>query len=537
MKEIESYKSYWNEFLEKDLDPTKFKSLVSKDAILSKIYNFAFNPWSISESIHEYPFDSKTSELKSISEEEEDYLFDKRLYQKGDLREWFNFLCKRYLLVKHTIKIKSELDRSIKQASEKISKKTIREFVKLAFDNHLSQDFTTTYKKTGGIQIIKRTTGLFYPVRVIKDFVITTERKILNDETGGHEKFKTKKYLRQEYYLKKTTGKDIETAFNELDVFSVECFQKHGQIMPNITYGGLHPSLDGSSYQKTLGYIPPEFEQFLIEFYYIDPKEKDKNKKFKPLTYRSKNGKKYTQFVFPIRKRFRPLMVAVVKKTLKKYHELLGDEGSLLREAEGKLLETVKKYDPSKGVRPAGFIFSKLKHFQSEVYESQSTTALPGDPRKKGKLPYCDSDCKEEKHKDKFPCEFETPEGYCKDPRYVKNKRELKTVIEHSGPLFDDTVYDENNEEVRRIDNWNPLVGSSYLVENDNTKVVDIDLLKEMIVEKLNQNEKDLFYEYYDKSYTQKEIANNLGIAQSSVSTKISNLKKKIFKIINELRL
>jgi len=515
MSEIESYTSYWDEFLEKDLDSTEFKTIVSQDPILLKLYNFAFYPWSISERIQEYPFNDKISELKVIGEEDEDHLFDKRLYQGGETREWFNFFCKRYLLVKHTIKIKSELDLIYKQATEK----EINEYVKWVFDNHLSQDSTKKHKETNGVQITERTTGIFFPERIIKDVEVDREKQIFNKKTGKYSKYKTKQYIRQEHYLKKPTKGDIERAFNELDIFSGESFQKYEQIMPNITYGGFHPDLDsGLSYK-------PEFDQYLIEFYHNG----------KPLTLYVYRGKKYTQFVFPVRKRYLPIMKAVVKKTLLKHDQILGDKESLTREAEDKLLKTLRKWNKSKEVRPAGFLASHFSYFQSGVFESQSTKAIPGDPRDKGTLPYCDTYCKEEKlYGDKLPCEFETIEGYCRDP--LKKKPKLKAVIERPGLSFDDSVDDEGEEKIRLIDTWSPLVDRSYLVEKDDTKIVDIDVLKEILIEKLDPNNKDLFNLYYDKGFTQKKIAQKMNLAQSSVSTKIKKLDKELYEIIDNLR-
>jgi len=491
LKVIESSKSYWDEFLEKDFDQTEFKSIVAEDTILSKITDFAFKPWSISECIHEYPFGFKVSELQAIDEKEEDYLFDKRLYQTGDTREWFDFLCKRYLLVKHTILIKYRLDELNKKSVEKVSEKRIREFVKWVFDAQLSKDFTITFKKTDGIQRIERAIGIYYPVRLIKDIVIVKEEQIVNNESGKHEKSKTKKHLRQEFYLSKPTGEDIERAFNELDVFSAECFQKHGRIMPNITYGGFHPDLDGSSYHKEiLGFIPSEYEQFLIEFYYIDPKEKDKAKKIKSLTYHGKNGKEYTQFVFPIRKRYLGLLKKVVKDALKLSGEKLSEKEDVQSEAEEIFLKALHTYDKFRDTRPASWIESYFRHFPENIYKVKSTESI------------------------------KVLKG--------KSKRRLKTDIEREAGSLDDILFEDTKTICRGdLTEDTTFEGKTFSID----KLLN-DITKKEIISQLNPKQQKLYRNYYFDELTQEALAQKHGVSQTTIHREIKNLEKKISKII-----
>ena len=280
-----------------------------------------------------------------------------------------------------------------------------------------------------------------------------------------------------------------------MDVFSAISFQKHGQIMPNITYGSHHPGLDRSLYAESIiGHTRPEHERFLIEFYYIDPSEKNKCKKFKPLAYHGRDGKEYTRFVFPIRKRYLPLMKEVTGQIIKKYYEeKLGNREDLLREAEGKLFEMILKYDESIGVAPAGFLVGKwgFEHFESEVFKRQSTTVIP---------------------------------------EFSKAKRILRTDVEHSGGSLDDIVEVENEEgegeEVRRVE-LDLFGGTPFDVET-----FLMDLSRQKILSQLSQNERKLYDDYYIKGLTQEKLIPKHGKSQSTISRNLEKLEEKLKKLI-----
>lgn len=457
---IESRINYWQEFYKTHPDPSPLRSLVAPHPSLAKIFNFCSVP-SIWENTRQYPFDDKIAELKTISEKDRQYLSDKHM-EHGSNQEWFDYLNNLLQVVTATVRLKEKLDSDNVKIGGKYSQDEIIKIVESEFRRAISVNETLVFKEKNGIQKTVMATGRFWPVR----FRIFIE--ISNRNLG------TTKKIYQEHYECLPTDTQIDHDLGDLDRFSVVSFQKHGKDFHNICWGGFHPGLDESKYRK-----PIESEQHIVELYY--------------------KGKRLTKpFVFPIRKRYRPLLKKIVKRRCE-----------LLHEAEDKLLEKALRYDDKRGVLPSGYFKSALKYFLSELYESGSTL--------NSNVP-CDEVCKKQKdYENQLPCKYETSSGYCTDP---KRSRRLRDEIEFSGGSLDAFI-DEDQ--------------TTYRVETIEAEAVDTEkeTLKAQIVNRLNQEERELYQAYYQEERTQTELAQTFGISQPTVQRRIKELEKKILKMID----
>ena len=260
--------------------------------------------------------------------------------------------------------------------------------------------------------------------------------------------------------------------------------------MENICWGGIRPDSDEK-----------ESNQFFVELYY-------KGERL-PIV-EDNNGKLYYQFNFAIRERFRPLLMGMVTKTLKKYGEIFIDKEDLDSEAELKLYEKLTKYDETKGDSPLKFIESDLKHFhqlKSQTTESKEVLNID-----------CDEICRKEKeYTENLPCKYETSEGYCTDP-IRKPKRKLKSAIDADKSL-DELVYQEGD--TTRIE----------LIEDPDFDI-ETEILKKEIQSRLDKEERRLYQDYYVDEYTQEKMAEKHGVNQSTIHREIKDLEEKIRKIL-----
>ena len=136
MPEIESYIDLWQEFYKAHPDPTEFRSFISQDAILTRIFNFSSVP-SIWESIGTFPFDEKSEELDSITKDDRDHLrrlTQEAIYQKTIEGEWLGHLSDLFQLVTATVKLKEWSEEVL---GHKLTQEEIIEFVQYMFQNFL----------------------------------------------------------------------------------------------------------------------------------------------------------------------------------------------------------------------------------------------------------------------------------------------------------------------------------------------------------------------------------------------------------------
>jgi len=481
---IESRTNYWTEFYQTHPDLGPLESIVATHPGLVKIFNFCFVS-SIWENIRQYPFDNKIAELKTISQKDKEYLSDKHM-EPGPNQEWFDYLDSLFQLVTATVRRKEKLDSKNVELGGKYSQGEILKILESDFHRFISVNETVVFKEKSGIQKTVMATGRFWPVR----FRIFIE--ILNRNLGTVES------IFQEHYECPPTEADIAATLDDLDRYSVVSLQKHGKGLHDICWGGFHPDLDKSNHRQP---IQPEQHKHIVELYY--------------------KGKRLAKpFVFPIRKRYLGLIKKVVKETIQKYHNRLGEKEDLQAEAEARLFDACLKFDETLGVPPPAYFSGPwgFEHFASHLYEERSTTSskvLEID---------CDPDCKREKDlENKLPCEFETPDGhYCKDPERQRKQR-LKAEIDESGGSLD--VFIDEDE-------------TTYRIETIEDEAFDIKAFLEQIIPKgqmlnrLNKEERELYRTYYQDERTQTELAQILGVHQSTVSRRIRELNNKIAKII-----
>ena len=109
MDKVISAQSYWEWFFNKYQDPEPFRSFISSDPILTKIFNFAAVPDIFSTIENNYPFDEKLAELSTITKEDIAHLFDLsiRAGYSGDRKvvaEWLDLLDNLFRLVSTTLR-------------------------------------------------------------------------------------------------------------------------------------------------------------------------------------------------------------------------------------------------------------------------------------------------------------------------------------------------------------------------------------------------------------------------------------------------
>ena len=96
-------------------------------------------------------------------------------------------------------------------------------------------------------------------------------------------------------------------------------------------------------------------------------------------------------FVFPVLKRYLPLIKKAVNRIIKRYGEALGTRGDLLLMGTERLWKKTDSYDDSQNILPRGYFKNYFdQYFLKDVFGLRSTENLPGSPRWKEPYPYCD---------------------------------------------------------------------------------------------------------------------------------------------------
>ena len=417
MPEIESTFSYWNEFFRTHPDHTELETLTSSHPSLVKIFNFSAVPW-IWPGIKNYPFKEKVEELKSISKADIDYL-DRKRFQEGGNQEWFDYLGNLFDMVRSTVKLKIAFDEANRRHGGACSKEQVLEKVDEAFKRAFSVDQIVVYKEENGIKVTVRRHGRFFPVRWVK--IILRENVL----TGSRE------WVGQEHFIFPPMEEEIQRAISGWDRFSVRNIWKYGREVDEVSFKG------------------PEGFTHKVELYY-------------------KGNLLEKPFVFPIVKRYFPLLGDKIKKARQRAEAISGDanflgtEEELLSYAEGKLFEKAIRYDESSPVDPAGYFEGTFEHFANEILEDISTEAIKIE---------CDEFCRARKEQEKsLPCEFETDLGYCADP---KRKGIIKPDLSLSTKRLDEPdqakIYGDKEERTSLIETFNkdgdPRLEENQLVE------------------------------------------------------------------------
>jgi len=362
-------KSYWKEFHDNYPDPPEFRSFIASKPTFIKIFNYCSVP-SIFVDVRNFPFDKKITELETITEDEANSL--REAYWKAinkNEQEWLDYLINLFDVVCSTINFKKKLDSDNKQQGLTYTQNQILDMVEDAFRNFISVNEIWTASKTEYIRRINKWFPLF---GLQVHYRYDSENKTKNISAVINH---------------------LELAPDEIDpatlwdIYSVVCFQKHG--------------FDDLFDSKTTNYE--------IQHYY--------------------KGKLYfkTPFKFQIAKRYESLLKRVFS------HKGLEQKGFKFEDAELSLLELTRKYNPEKGVRPAGFFKNYLKFNEGfGQYTSEAGDLL------------CEAFCKGQKRDNgTLPCEYETELGYCTDP---SKKKRFISDIEASGVSFDEII-DLNKED------------------------------------------------------------------------------------------
>lgn len=265
------------------------------------------------------------------------------------------------------------------------------------------------------------------------------------------------------------------------------------------------------------------------------------NKDFRiSLIYKNKklSFKSGKYFDVPLFNRYKPFIKKVVENALK-YYKYLYDGDSKLKDPKNeedrermikqgiewefkeKFWNQAQKYKAkTKYPYPSGYFKAFLSHFGSEIYKSADVSTEAAN------VP-CDEDCRKHKYYENEllengSCEFEDSRGFCKDP---KRKRVIREKFERSGPPLDAFIKIDDNDDGDTLRRVTLEKGS----------VVDLDKYIELILDRLNPEEKDLFRAYYEAGLTQNKLAKKYGFSQSTISENLSKLNNNIFDILQYL--
>jgi hypothetical protein len=178
------------------------------------------------------------------------------------------------------------------------------------------------------------------------------------------------------------------------------------------------------------------------------------------------------------------------------------------------LWSLAQKYkDKEDHPNPSGYFQGYLRYAGGDEYKSSHISTKEVD------IP-CDENCRKEKeYTGKWPCEYQTSAGYCKDPR---REREARERIERPGPSFDMPMTDNLDE-----------AGENTYFEYESSEI-DIEKSLEAIARFLNQKEETLYRLYYQEENTQEDIAKILKTSQSNISKQLKNLESKIEQLIDD---
>ncbi|MFC1881935.1 hypothetical protein ACFL2S_10625 [Thermodesulfobacteriota bacterium] len=311
MDKIISKTIYWDSFFENNPDPEPLRAFIATDAALIKIFNIVAVP-NILFSIDTYPFDEKLSEFSSISRDERQRLYDLRSTKgfEKDLKvvEYLDWLVAVYELVKVTLWYYQALKNIGGLSGEELI-----EMVVSVFREKFSKDEEYLYENNKGERFEVRLIGRkFYDIWL----------KILG--LPGKDTI-------QLHFLNKPTKEEIEYFKNDFDFGSAEQFKKFRPHADEITFGNNSSNPD----------------KYTVQFYY-------KGKKI---------GK---NFKYPIISRYEPLMKNSIR--------WIDDETKTLSDSSAhyavtKLFFAACDFDPSMGVRPAGWFKANFKHLKSKYSE------------------------------------------------------------------------------------------------------------------------------------------------------------------------
>lgn len=342
--EIESKTSYWKRFLDDPPNLDGFKAISSKEPAVEKIRDFVCLPWWIWDDFQGYPFALKIEELKNISEGDIDIYEDIRLRQKGEVREWMDFIYNLFILVKHTINIFEHENRINSQLGKtKLSKEDFQNAIQSLFYGVLSKDVTSIYRSSDGKRVLERLIGRYYPVRIIKRLeAFDPKTSRIDCEI-------------QEHFTVLPTENQLDDYFNSLDRYSCQVAKKYSGIgCDSMLFGDMRINEDS---------VPKSNTQYKIALYFD-------------------NENISGSFTFPVFERYMPLIKKaanyVVVQSRASYVNENIQFGDVIGKAYLKLWEKVNRYNPQTGVNPSGYFNDYFKvYFCREIFNEKQR--LPGD--------------------------------------------------------------------------------------------------------------------------------------------------------------
>ncbi|MFO8089968.1 MAG: hypothetical protein R6U13_09055, partial [Desulfatiglandaceae bacterium] len=341
--ETESRISYWKSFLDNPPNLDGFKAIASKEPAIEKIRDFVCLPWWIWDDFQGYPFTLKNEELKNISEDDIEIYEDIRLRQKGEIREWMDFIYNLFILIKHTINIfEHENGINSQLGKNKLSMEDFRNAIKSLFFGVLSKDVTSIYKSSDGKKVSERVIGRYYPVRIIKRLEVSDPKKSRIDCEI------------QEHFTVLPTENQLDNYFNDLDRYSCQVAKKYSGIgYDSILFGDMRTNEDNFTKSNT---------QYKIALYFG-------------------NENISGSFTFPVFERYMPLIKKATNYVVAKLRASYGNEniqyGDVLAKAHLKLWDKVNRYNPQTGVNPSGYFNDYFKaYFWREILKEKQR--LPG---------------------------------------------------------------------------------------------------------------------------------------------------------------
>jgi hypothetical protein len=327
MDKVISAQSYWEWFFNKHQDPEPFRSFISSDPILTKIFNFAAVPDIFSTIENNYPFDEKLAELSTITKEDIAHLFDSNIRKgynrdKKEVSDWLDWLSNRFRLVHTTLRYYQKGKHQFNIDDSLIREETIQ-----SFKERFSICVSGVSEDKKGKRYNWQRIGFFLQDAVLSIKVIPGAP--LDNVCEVH-------------YLRKPTKEDVLSTKKILDIGSIENFKLFRPMTDEICYGGFLPELDQDP-KSTKDDKRPESTRYLVRFFY-------KGKELK--------GDEFKEFNYPIRKRHAEDLNKA--KNLIKKVKLQNRVNYLEVEGDG-MLNAVMDYNRDLGVPAEFWIKSKIR--------------------------------------------------------------------------------------------------------------------------------------------------------------------------------